>query len=418
MPYQQQSAIDDRLAEQTYVSWEARLNRLARRKGRGIIGALSTMFKKEEVTTESFTWYEKNAYPARQTQINGGISNGAVDTTLTVDDSSVFSPGMIIMAIADASGVAVTREPMLVQSVPSSTTIVVVRGATLNGDISNVTLANNYWLGVENMSLAQGTSRTATLIRDSTERTSRIGTLQREISLYEDDQIYAVKTDQKGMMAERRADAEEEVATDYDETFLFARPFTYGTRANRRSQTLGFYQAIAAGAASNIYALTSATVIGDGTSTSVVDALVDLYDRNDGSFVKMGICGAGFYNKFQDLALNWPNTEIQLKQETDSRGINVMNVDFSGYKLKLMRAPFLNRIWTNTTTNTGVYSNFCFIIDPANIVIAHPRGWASPKYRKLPKTSNREDGWEFVWKWGLKVRHPETHGIIDLQSIA
>jgi hypothetical protein len=323
MPYQQQSAIDDRLSAQTYTSWEARLNRLARRKGRGIIGALSTMFKKEEVPTETFTWYEKTPYPTRHTQVSNAnytIVNGATDTTIGVDDASVFSAGMIIVNLTQAG-----REPMLVQSVDTSLNrIVVVRGATLDSGISNATHADNDYLGIENMSLAQGTSRTATLIRDATERTSRIGTLQREISLYEDDQIYAVKTDPKGMLAERRGDAEEEVASDYDHTFLFARPFTYGTRANRRSQTLGFYQSVASLAANNIYTITSGTVIGDGTTTSIVDALVDLYDRQDGSYVKWGVCGATFYNRFQDLALNWPNTEIQLKQETDSRGINVM----------------------------------------------------------------------------------------------
>lgn len=418
MPYQQQSAIDDRLSAQTYTSWEARLNRLARRKGRGIIGALSPMFKKEEVLTESFTWYEKTPYPARHAFVIN-IASGASTTSIPLSTTSGgsagganrFEPGMIIMDVTRAS--SNRYEPMLVTAANTTTnTLTVVRGNTLDSDITNVTLTNNDVIAVENMSLAQGTARTATLILDSTERSSRIGTLQREISLYEDDQIYAVKTDPKGMRAERRGDAEEEVATDYDETWLFSRPFTYGTRANRRSQTNGFYDSVMASATNNIYTLSSTTVIGDGTSTSIVDALVDLYDRQDGSFKKWGVCGAAFYNRLQDLALNWPNSELQIKQDDTYRGINVATIRFSGYELKLMRAPFLNRVWNAT------FSAHCFIIDPANITICHPRGWASPKYRKLPKTNNREDGWEFVWKWGLKVRYPETHGIVILGAPA
>jgi hypothetical protein len=398
MPFAQQSALENRPSHEVFNEWDKKLHRIYALKQKGAFASLQSFAKKEGVKTEVHTWHEKRPHATRHTTSSGGA--GANDTTLSVADASVFNVGQVAHAPA-------TSQDMLVTDVDTTAnTITVVRQNTLNSNLSNSAIADLAVIGVRAYVLGQGQAGVDTEIIDSTERSTRITDLIREYSYYLN---YEVKTNRRGMIAERADDCDERLAEDFDLTFISGRPWTYGSRAERRSSTSGFLDVLAA---ANKYTLTLATVIGDGIAVSLVDALTDLYDKEYGSPVRYGVCGPSFYNDVQKLAYLWPGSEMKLTDKQDARGINVKQVEFSGYTLRLQRSLFLGR------TFNGYYSDHCFIVDPTNVRMIHPEGWQAPKRQKKPNLNNREMGWEKVWSFGLKLTHPETHGLLRIASLA
>ena len=365
-------------------NWREMILRLyPRSEQKAPLNALIAGMKKEKTDDSEFNWFEKSS-PARYTQVDYSTGYGTTDTTLVVDDSSMFRADDLIRDEATDEVMRVTADPV------SATEIVVARG--WGSTAANI--ANNEDLFVIGTAIAEGAGVRSSLYRDPSKQYNFTQIFRYPLNLTNTAKATKLRTGPA--YSEMKREALDMHTIDMERAVIWGvrKEDLTGDEPKRSTGGIIFFLS------------TNVTAVSGGNLTAAAwDAfLKDLFRFGAGE--KLCFCGNHFLMVINQMAE--ARGQVQLQVETDVYGIAVVKWVTPFGTIYLKNHPLFNEITP--------HSKMGLFIEPRKI-----------KYRPLNNNGENRDTKflkdrqargedkttdEFLTEMGLEVEHEACHGLL------
>jgi len=371
-------------ADERPKNWREMILRLyPRSEQKAPLNALIAGMKKEATTDPEFNWFDK-ASPARYTQCNYSTGYGTTDTTIVVDDASIFRADDLVRNDVTDEVMRVTTNPV------SATQIVVERG----WGSTPAAIAENEDFFVIGPAIAEGAPTRSALYRDPNKRSNYTQIYRFPLSLTKTAKATKLRTGKAYAEAKREA-------LDMH-TIDMERSMIWGVK---NEDTSGSEPKRSTGGILSFLSTNVATVSGGNLTAAIWDAFLrDLFKFGAGE--KLCFCGNHLLMVLNQMAE--ARGQVKLTVAASVYGIAVTKWVTPFGTVYLKNHPLFNEIVP--------HSKMGLFIEPRRIIYRPLIGNGENRDTKF--LTDREargedkDTDEFLTECGLEVQLEQVHGVI------